>query len=68
MFNFHAICIPISSSNLSNTFRDVDIEVDGEESVDEENKEVEQAEEGPLLSPDYFLSWKISLLIYFFND
>ena len=57
-----------SSSNLSNTFWDVDIQFDGEEGVDEEDEEVEQAEEGPLLSSDYFLSWKKSLLINSFID
>ena len=57
----------MSSSDLSNTFRDVDIEVDGEEGVDEEDEEVEQAEEGPLLSSDYFLSWKKYLLIICFK-
>ena len=44
------ICPVSSSSNLSNTVRDVDVEVDGEEGVDEEDGEVEQSEEGSLVS------------------
>ena len=35
-----------SSSNLPHTVGDVDVEVDGEERVDEEDGEIEQSEEG----------------------
>ena len=50
--------MPSSSSNLPHTVRDVDVEVDGEERVDEEDGEVEQAEEGPLVSSDNLLFGK----------